>query len=758
MTSASAPLKYVSETHQAAKDQFGLLTGLMTGHGLDLFQKAAQAQLAMLQTANALVPRLMTDSAPKAVAAYAKDFGERAVLFQDVQRQRAESATQREADGLKPVLAFEYEIIVDGSTLARAVNYSLVRVLPPDGCMPSRDDGRPWVIIDPRAGHGSGIGGFKSESEVGVALEDGHPVYFVVFYPEPMDGQTLADVTAAEARFLQEVAKRHPHSPRPLVTGNCQGGWAAMILAATHPDLTGPLVIAGAPLSYWAGQVGTNPFRYYGGLAGGAVPALLTSDLGGGRFDGANLVMNFEQLNPGKTWWRKNYDLFTDQPGGAERYLDFERWWSGFYFMNRAEIAWIVENLFIGNKLTKGQAVLDDGTPVDLSHITAPVVVFASHGDNITPPQQALNWIPDLYDSVEELRARGHIIIYTLHESVGHLGIFVSAKVASTQHRQITSVVKTIEALAPGLYEMQISSEDGAYSVDFASREMADILALGGDRHEEREFAAVSQFSDLAVKAYDLTLAPMLRAAVSPDMGKAMRAWHPMRWQQAYWKIPFATAGVDVDALRATRDRAQDDNVFVAAERAAADIIETSWDLYRDTRDAWLEIAFHSIWAAPPFMTLAEAAPKTATAHDIRHFPEVERMLEHIEQGGYPEAIVRMLVLLARARGSVRRERLERSNAVLHARAPFSSMDETVRSHLIHEQTMIVDLARAQAIEALPKLLKDDVDRLRALDLVLEVAGPVDEMDAPTIAMFEHLQTVLRMVAKGWSRPEAVAE
>jgi hypothetical protein len=83
-------------------------------------------------------------------------------------------------------------------------------------------------------------------------------------------------------------------------------------------------------------------FRYFGGMAGGAVPALLASDLGGGRFDGANLVQNFEQLNPGKTLFRKNFDLFANVDSEADRFLEFERWWSGFYFMNGNEIRWIV--------------------------------------------------------------------------------------------------------------------------------------------------------------------------------------------------------------------------------------------------------------------------------------------------------------------------------------------------------------------------------------------------------------------------------
>ena len=74
--------------------------------------------------------------------------------------------------GLPPVLHFDYEMVLDGRTLERPVNYALVRIVPPEGVTvdPKR---RPYVIIDPRAGHGPGIGGFKDDSQVGVALRDG---------------------------------------------------------------------------------------------------------------------------------------------------------------------------------------------------------------------------------------------------------------------------------------------------------------------------------------------------------------------------------------------------------------------------------------------------------------------------------------------------------------------------------------------------------------------------------------------------------
>ena len=71
---------------------------------------------------------------------------------------------------------------------------------------------RPYIIIDPRGGHGPGIGGFKDDSQVGVALRAGHPVYFVIFFRDPEPGQTLLDVCAAEREFVHKVRALHPDS------------------------------------------------------------------------------------------------------------------------------------------------------------------------------------------------------------------------------------------------------------------------------------------------------------------------------------------------------------------------------------------------------------------------------------------------------------------------------------------------------------------------------------------------------------------
>ena len=189
-----------------------------------------------------------------------------------------------------------------------------------------------------------------------------------------------------------------------------------------------------------------------------------------------------------------------------EKFLEFEKWWGGFHFMNEAEIRWIVEQIFIGNRLSRGEASLEHGRPLDLKAIRSPVIVFASWGDNITPPQQALNWIVDTYADEHEIKVRGQRIIYMVHDKVGHLGIFVSSSIAKKEHNEVTSTMKTIEALSPGLYEMTIDDQEGEgvharFQVSFHERKMTDLSAFDDKRDEERDFAAVARLSELARRA-----------------------------------------------------------------------------------------------------------------------------------------------------------------------------------------------------------------------------------------------------------------
>jgi pimeloyl-ACP methyl ester carboxylesterase len=689
----------------------------------------------------------------RSIQEYWLDAWQRSILMLDVLRQRGNSYLEQSAKEVPHVLTFKAELLLDGRSLPRPVNYVLVRIVPPPGTKLDPEKA-PIIVVDPRAGHGPGIGGMKQDSEIGMALSAGHACYFVGFLPKPMPGQTIEDVCHAEAIFVEEVARRHPHAEaKPIIIANCQAGWQIMIMAATRPELTGPIMLAGSPLAYWAGIHGKNPLRYLGGMLGGTWMTALAGDLGNGIFDGANLVANFESMNLANTYWTKPYNVYSAVDTEGERFLDFETWWGNPVLLNAEEMQWIADNLFVGNRLALGQIRGSDGVRVDLRNIKAPIVVFCSWGDNITPPHQALDWILDLYGHEREIVENGQTIIYTMHQTIGHLGIFVSGKVATKEHGEFVSAMDLIDVMPPGLYEAVITDVDettanreliqGRYLFRLEARTLDHIRALGGnDAEDDQRFATVARVSEINLGLYRTLVAPSVRAVVNGPTAEALRAMHPNRLRFAMFsdRNPLMQpVKALADTVRANRKPVDPGNPLLEMQAAASSWFTSSLQMMNEFRDAMTEAVFLSTYGSPVLQALVGLrAEPTETPRrierDLAREADTARLRAYLEHrfdiGHVEEALARALIYIRMPEGAVDERGFAAIKLIRESHPATKRRSLAQFKELIKEQYLLVCMDEERAVRAIPTLLGPDREvRKAALDVLHRVLGARGEMD-----------------------------
>ena len=667
------------------------------------------------------------------VSEYLTDAFQRSVLFLDLLRRRGNEQEAMTSRPFATVLRFDHEILVSGRSLPKPINFSLSRIVPPEGVSidPRK---RPIVVVDPRAGQGPGIGGFKAQSEIGDALAGGHPVYFIGFGATPEPGQEFLDIVEGQVKFFEHVVKLHPDAPKPFAVGNCQAGYQTLMVAMLRPDLFGPCMVAGSPMSYWQGVHGKNPMRYSGGLLGGSWLTALTSDLGNGKFDGTWLILNFDGLNPANWLWGKQYDVYANVDTDGKRYLEFEKWWGDFIQLNGSEIQWLVDQLFIGDKLTRNQLQSSDGKVFDLRNITSPIIVLTSEGDNISPPQQTLGWILDLYRDIEDLRASGRTIVYCLNEKVGHLAIFVSHKVGAKEDEEIERLMDVIDCLPPGLYEMvieprpagtvEVGFSGGEWLTRFEMRTLDDIRALGRNSEEDdRAFATAARVSELNLSYYRTFCQPFVRALASAPAADLARKLNPLRLSYTLfadsnpWMKQIAPLA---DKVAKDRQPADSSNPFWRAQELFSDQMNASLNAYRDVRDRLEEQFFWAFYGSPTVQGLAgiNTGDKVRTLPGVT--PEIlerrERAAEALEarltSGGFDEALIRSVLHVALANRSLD----ERCAAALGAaRRELLHIGIEDFKRIVREQFLLLQLERDKAVKALAQVTPTEsrVDLLR---------------------------------------------
>lgn len=672
---------------------------------------------------------------------YLIDTWQRAILFLDLLRVRGNEQAEITSRPMATVLNFDHEVLLSGRSLARPINYSLSRIVPPEGTRIDLSK-RPVVVVDPRAGQGPGIGGFKTSSEIGEALTNGHAVYFIGFAAKPEPGQTFLDVVEGQVRFIERIRELHPDAPKPFAIGNCQAGYQTLMVAMLRPDLFGPVMVAGSPISYWQGEHGKNPMRYSGGLLGGSWLTNLVSDLSQGRFDGTWLILNFDNLNPGNWLWAKQYDVFAAIDTEGPRYLEFEKWWGDFIELNGPEIQYLVDEMFIGDRLTRNELRSTDGKVFDLRDVSSPIIVFTSLGDNISPPPQTLGWILDLYRDVDDMRAEGRTVVYCLNRHVGHLAIFVSSKVGAKEDAEMVRLMNLMDCLPPGLYELVITptSEEEkartgrAWHSQFKTRSFDDLRAFGRNSVEDdRAFATVKRVSEINHSLYRTYLQPLVQATATPQLAQLMFQMNPLRLSYTLFADtnPFMKGVAKAaEEVRAARRPAREGNPFLAFQKMMSDQMNAGLDLFRDMRDKAIEQTFFAIYGSPALQAMVglntdepvRQLPPTSPEKLAFRQQKAAELEAKVDKGGFNEALVRAVLFVL----SAERTLDEHSAAALNeARQRLMRLTFEDFKQLVREQyyILLLNRHRGAALEALATLVPEQGARQELVDQVASIIG-----------------------------------
>jgi hypothetical protein len=400
--------------------------------------------------------------------------------------------------------------------------------------------------------------------------------------------------------------------------------------------------------------------------------------------------------------------------------------------------------------------------------------VFCSKGDNITPPQQALGWIVDLYRDVDEIRAYGQTIVYTVHETIGHLGIFVSGGIAKKEHSEFSSNIDLIDVLPPGLYEasFQAKSADTAHAelvggnwiMRCEQRTLDDIRALGGNTAEdERRFATAARVSEINLENYRKFVQPWVRAAVTPQLAEWIHQWHPLRVSyEAFGRDDIAMKAVAdaADDVRKHRRPAAEDNPFLALQEAVSKNFVSILDKWRDTQEALSEALFLGIYGSPALQAAVGIKPNEEVSRKPAMSPEYRKRLDariaelksQIGASGLRECVIRGLLYVGMARGMVDERSLE---ALRQIRAEDSGSRLTLAQFktIVREQFFMLLLEPEASLGAIPKLLPQGEDERRAgLAVIRNVLSASAEISGETAKRLDRVTQLFGLAAESQAR------
>ncbi len=121
----------------------------------------------------------------------------------------------------------------------------------------------------------------------------------------------------------------------------------------------------------------------------------------------------------------------------------------------------------------------------------------------------------------------------------------------------------------------------------------------------------------------------------------------------------------------------------------------------------------------------------------------MRQVLDEIDQGGLPEAVIRTGMLLVKAGGGKRRlAQMQHTRALLEPTGILRDLDEDQLRRLLHEETLIVEFEPQLAKTSLGKLVRTASDRHK-LNGVFDAIEKDSQLDARQQALLADLRKLV---------------
>lgn len=244
-------------------------------------------------------------------------------------------------------------------------------------------------------------------------LEQGLDVYIIDWgYPMPEDMYlTMGDyINGYISDVIDFILEKHKLEKINLL-GICQGGTFSTIYAALHPEKVKNLIAMVTPIDFetndgllfrWSKDMDIDLMVDTFGL----IPGDLMND-------------SYRLLNPFYLLYNKYISVFdtTRNIGDMKNFIRMERWIADAPDQAGEAIRQLINDLYKGNKLVKGEFELE-GEKVDLKKINMPLLNIYAEKDTLVPNAATIP-LNDLVSSEDKE-------YFSL--PVGHIGMYTSSK------------------------------------------------------------------------------------------------------------------------------------------------------------------------------------------------------------------------------------------------------------------------------------------------------------------------------------------